>query len=67
MMKEGTPIPTPRIETYKNDIGVFEGGGYLTKGMYSPAQDCRMRSNIPKGFCPVCERAIRQVVDFYVK
>lgn len=67
MMKEGTPIPTPRIETYKNDIGVFEGGGYLTKGMYSPAQDCRMRSNTPKGFCPVCERAIRQVVDFYVK
>ncbi|AVM49233.1 M64 family metallopeptidase [Capnocytophaga sp. oral taxon 878] len=67
MVKKKTPIPTPRIPKYLNEVGAFEGGGYLTKGMYSPVQDCRMKSNEPKGFCPVCERAIRRVVKFYTE
>ena len=67
MVKKGTPIPTPRTSKYKNTLGTFEGGGYTSKGVYSPMQDCRMKSNDPKGFCPVCERAIRRIVDFYTK
>ena len=67
MVKKGTPIPTPRTSKYKNTLGAFEGGGYTSKGVYSPMQDCRMKSNDPKGFCPVCERAIRRIVDFYTK
>ena len=67
MVKKGTPIPTPRISKYKNTLGAFEGGGYTSKGVYSSMQDCRMKSNDPKGFCPVCERAIRKTVDFYTK
>ena len=67
MVKKGTPIPTPRTSKYKNTLGAFEGGGYTSKGVYSPMQDCRMKSNDPKGFCPVCERAIRKTVDFYTK
>ena len=67
MVKKKTPIPTPRTPKYINEVGAFEGGGYLTKGMYSPVQDCRMKSNEPKGFCPVCERAIRRVVKFYTE
>jgi hypothetical protein len=45
------------------DIGVFEGGGYLTKGMYRPSYDCRMRTNDAKAFCPVCEKAVEKVIQ----
>lgn len=65
MVHKTTPIPTPRTAKYKNVVGAFEGGGYVSKGIFSPVQDCRMKSNEPKGFCPVCERAIRRVVKFY--
>ncbi len=53
-----TPIPTPRTKEYADKVGVFEGGGYQSEGIYSPFQDCIMRSNTPKTFCPVCRRAI---------
>jgi hypothetical protein len=62
-LPKGTPIPTPVTdETKKLAIGVFEGGGYLTKGMYRPAYDCRMRTNSAKAFCPVCEKAIERMI-----
>ena len=57
-------IPTPITEESKTKIGVFEGGGYLTKGMYRPCYDCRMRTNEAKSFCPVCEKAIEKVILF---
>jgi len=60
----GTLIPTPLVEENKTKIGVFEGGGYLTKGMYRPYFDCRMRTNIAKGFCPVCEKAVEKRIKF---
>lgn len=63
MLEEGIPIPTPAVQKYKNKVGVFEGGGYVAKGIYRPVQDCRMKSNIPKGFCPVCERAIKNTIN----
>ncbi|TAJ08069.1 peptidase [Marinilabiliaceae bacterium JC017] len=64
MLHKKTPVPTPRTSKYANTTGVFEGGGYSAKGIYSPAQDCRMKSNLPEGFCPVCERAIERVIKF---
>ena len=67
MMDKRTPIPTPRTEKYKNKIGAFEGGGYLSKGIYSPMQDCRMKSNEPKGFCSICTRAIERVMRLYTE
>jgi hypothetical protein len=57
-------IPTPITDESKTKIGVFEGGGYLTKGMYRPCYDCRMRTNEAKSFCPVCEKAIEKVILF---
>ncbi|WKS94360.1 M64 family metallopeptidase [Riemerella columbina] len=62
---KNTPIPTPRIPMYKDKVGVFEGGGYTPKGIYSPALDCRMASNVPHGFCPVCTEAIEKTIEFY--
>ena len=46
-------------------VGVFEGGGYQSKGVYRPAQECRMKINEVQNFCPVCSRAIRQITDIY--
>lgn len=67
MLNDSTPVPTPRESKYKETIGVYEGGGYMSKGIYSPYIDCRMKSNEAKGFCPVCEEALRKVIRFYTE
>lgn len=66
MLSSGTPIPTPIHQKEKYPIGVYEGGGYSAKGVYRPSFDCRMRTNEYHEFCPVCQRAISRVIDFYV-
>ncbi len=66
MLTKGTPIPTPATERKKYPVGVYEGGGYSAKGIYRPAYDCRMRTNGYPEFCPVCQRAIRRVIEFYI-
>jgi hypothetical protein len=60
----GTQIPTALTDENKTKIGVFEGGGYLKKGIYRPYFDCRMRTNTAKGFCPVCEKAVERRIKF---
>mgnify|MGYP002522144446 CR=1 FL=1 len=67
MMDKNTPVPTPRIEKYEHTIGVFEGGGYETKGMYSPHMDCLMKTFKGHEFCPVCQRAIERMILYYSK
>ncbi len=74
------PTPPAKIPDYRNiktdaerrqlnaatqRIGVFEGGGYQSKGVYRPAQECRMKINEVEDFCPVCSRAIVRITDFY--
>ncbi len=49
----------------KGVVGLVEGGGYQTKGVWRPQEDCRMRTNAAEAFCPVCERALRRLIDFY--
>jgi len=60
----GTPTPTPPTEENKAKIGVFEGGGYLSKGIYRPYFDCRMRTNTAKALCPVCLKAVEDRILF---
>ena len=60
---EVSAIPTPEGCNYP--VGVYEGAGYSLKGVYRPSKDCRMRTNTNPEFCPVCQRAIREVIDFY--
>jgi len=64
MIDKNTPIPTPRKSEYNSILGVYEGGGYLDKGIYSPMMDCRMKSNEANGFCPVCSKAILDMIMF---
>ena len=46
-------------------IGVYEGAGYSMKGVYRAFPDCRMRTNENPEFCAVCQKAIRDLVEFY--
>ena len=62
-LEKGMPIPTPASSEYKNKVGFYEGGGYVTKGIYRPFQNCEMRS-LKQGFCPVCQDAILKMVKF---
>ncbi|NWF90593.1 MAG: peptidase M64 [Ignavibacteriaceae bacterium] len=60
-----TPIPTPETNEYKTQVGAFEGGGYVEKGIFRPMQNCIMRALNAEGFCPVCKKAIEDMIDFY--
>lgn len=67
MLVSGTPVPTPVKDCEKYPVGVYEGGGYSAKGIYRPADNCRMRTNEHPVFCPVCQRAIRRLIEFYTE
>ncbi len=67
MLAPNTPNPTPVEEADKYPVGLYEGGGYSIKGMFRPAYSCRMRSNEIDSFCPVCERSIRRLIEFYTE
>ncbi|HHH53037.1 MAG TPA: peptidase M64 [Bacteroidetes bacterium] len=67
MVKKDTPIPTPVTSEYNDVVGAFEGAGYLLKGVYRPKQDCLMRSFNGDEFCPVCTKAIEDMIKFYAE
>lgn len=66
MVKNKQEIPTEPTEKREKNytVGVYEGGGYMTKGMYRPAVVCRMRDNEATQFCPVCQRAIERIICY---
>lgn len=67
MLSNKTPVPTPDVIEYENTLGVFEGGGYMAKGIYRPVHNCRMKANNAPAFCPVCQKAINDMIDYYCK
>ncbi len=67
LLKKKTPIPTPPKKKYLDKPGVFEGGGYVAKGVYRPAYDCLMKSFKGDKFCKTCTEAIQKMIDFYSK
>lgn len=68
MVEEGTPVPTPDDkDNYYGVVGVFEGAGYMAKGCFRPYYECRMMNNTAPCFCPVCQREIEKMIDYYVK
>ncbi|MCH5232268.1 MAG: peptidase M64 [Muribaculaceae bacterium] len=48
-------------------VGVFQGGGYKTLGIFRPTETCRMRDNFFPTFCPVCEKEILKIINFYTE
>ena len=63
--RSGAPGRRTGSGEYGDSLGLFEGGGYTAKGMYRPRLDCRMRTNGSPDFCPVCQRAINRMIDYY--
>jgi len=49
---------------YAQKVGVFEGAGYSSKGMYRPMIDCLMFTK-DASFCEVCTESIIKVINFY--
>ena len=52
-------------ESPEKFLGVFEGAGYMSKGVFRAYPDCRMHTNEAPVFCPVCQTAIRRLIEFY--
>lgn len=67
MLSENTPVPTPAEVSENYPTGVYEGDGYSAKGIFRPAENCRMRTNEYPAFCPVCQRALRRIIEFYTE
>lgn len=78
MLPKWIEIPTQPVEVnvwekYRKGksldkyIGVYEGAGYQSKGVYRPFPDCRMHTNAADCFCPVCQRAIARIIEFYTE
>lgn len=66
MVDPKAPLPTPDSLSHIVNVGVFEGGGYQTKGVYRPSYNCRMRTTNVNYFCEVCKRAIDEKIKSYV-
>ncbi|GAB4337828.1 MAG: hypothetical protein Kow0037_21210 [Calditrichia bacterium] len=49
----------------KDKVGVFEGAGYVSEGIYRPMLSCIMFSNDRGEFCKVCQDAIRRTIEQY--
>lgn len=68
LVPAGTPVPTPPVKSDDgrfSKVGLYEGAGYRSRGVYRPCTDCRMRTNTAPEFCPVCRRAIERLVRYY--
>ena len=70
MVPAGTPVPTPvkkNADEIFTAVGVYEGAGYTSKGIYRPVTECRMKINEAPAFCPVCQRALERLILFYTE
>lgn len=68
--KDMVGLSAPNGDCAPFKVGLYEGAGYQTKGAFRPVDGCIMRILEDKDghkttFCPVCERAIGQMVQFY--
>lgn len=67
MVPSSTPIPTPEDQKDIVKLGAYEGGGYITKGIFRPSYDCTMKSISYNNFCPVCSDALSKMIESYLK
>jgi len=63
-LEKDTKIPT-NVESKGNKIGVYEGAGYTSKGVYRAFKNCKMKSNSTNEFCEVCEEAVEKILKYY--
>ena len=51
-----------RASRFWGQVGVFEGAGYASQGLYRPQLDCLMFTKGAKPFCAACRRRVEEVV-----
>lgn len=51
---------------YAGKVGLFEGAGYVSTGLYRGSINCIMFTKTHY-FCPVCKEAMLKVIDWYAK
>ena len=77
-VEQPTPVPvsTPTSRMTNKErkaveqlpaVGLYEGGGYMSKGVWRGCFDCRMHNNVCPDFCPVCQRSIERIIRFYTE
>ena len=54
-----------RMAELEGQVGVFEGAAHLSKGVYRPAMECLMNHMLKPEFCPVCQKALLDRIEFY--
>lgn len=69
-LTDGVALPTPALPVKeaarRQIVGLFEGGGYVERGMYRSEQECWMGSlRKEEGFCVVCRDAISRMVRLH--
>lgn len=69
LIDPATPLPTPADPTVPRNqcgpLGLYEGAGYSTHGVYRPAMRCMMRDYAP--FCPVCAARLEAIFNLYTR
>ena len=66
LVKKGTPVPTTEKLQKKYPVGLYEGGAYLSKGIYRASFNCRMRANDCPDFCPACALALEKIITYHL-
>jgi len=54
-----------KASPFAGKVGVFEGAGYASQGLYRPMLDCLMFTKGNKPLCKVCEAAVARVIAYY--
>lgn len=82
MIEPGTPVPTPSpfakpgdVKTKEDStavsqmpaVGLYEGAGYMSKGVWRGSFNCRMHTNKYPEFCPVCRQALEDIILYYTE
>lgn len=65
LIETDLPVPTPIRSENQNKVGVYEGGGYVAKGVYRPYISCSMKDPVYNQFCPVCTRVLIETFNYY--
>ena len=77
-VEQPTPVPvddprSPMTDKQRKQVaklppvGLYEGGGYMSKGVWRGSFDCRMHTNTYPEFCPVCQRSLERLIRFYTE
>lgn len=67
LLDESVTIPTEYNGDNELATGVFEGGGYVAKGVYRSSQNSIMMAFNVDEFNEVCKAAIKKIIRFYTE